>query len=166
MTWRGSTDLKDRIFGALLYLLPLFYLFYLSPFGTYLLNQFPFLNLIALPLIPLAIVYGFLTKIIGGFAGLVIFIVLFAAVVRNPRISHFIRFNTMQSILIDILLSLLALVLSFLLGSIDFGLFTETLFNTIFLGTLVACVYGIVQSAMGKYAEIPGISEAAYSQVP
>jgi uncharacterized membrane protein len=168
MTWRGSTDFKDRIFGALLYLLPLFYLFYLSPFGKSLLNQFEFLNLIALPLIPLLLVYGLLASIpiIGSFTGLLIFVLIFALVVRNPRISHFIRFNAMQSILLDILLSLLALILSFVLGSINLGLLTETLFNTIFLGTLVACIYGIVQSAMGKYPEIPGISEAAYSQVP
>jgi hypothetical protein len=53
-----------------------------------------------------------------------------------------------------------------LLGSINLSLLTETLYNTIFLGTLVACIYAIIQSAMGKYAEIPGISEAAYSQVP
>lgn len=168
MTWRGSTDLKDRIFGALLYLLPLFYLFYLSPFGTYLLNQFEFLNLLTIPLLPLALIYGLLASIpiIGRFAGLLIFVLIFATVVRNPRISHFIRFNAMQSILLDILLSLLAFVLSFILKGINLGLLTETLFNTIFLGTLVACIYGIVQSAMGKYPEIPGISEAAYSQVP
>lgn len=168
MTWRSSNDFKDRIFGALLYLLPLFYLFYLSPFGTYLLNQFPFLSFLSIPLIPLAIVYGLLSTIpiIGRFAGLLIFVLIFAMVVRNPKISHFIRFNAMQSILIDILLSLLAFILSFLLGGINLGLFTETLFNTIFLGTLVACIYAIVQSARGKYPEMPGISEAAYSQVP
>lgn len=166
MTWRGSIDTKDRIIGALLYLLPLFYLFYQSPFGKYLLTQFPFLNFLGIPLLPIALIYGILAPIFGGFAGLIIFIIIFAAIVRNPKFSHFVRFNGMQSILIDILLSLLALVLSFLLESIGFGLLTETLYNTIFLGTLVACGYGIVQSAMGKYAEIPAISEAAYSQVP
>jgi hypothetical protein len=157
MTWRGSTDAKDRFFAALVYLLPLFYAF---PFGEYLFAQFPFLQLIAIPLIPLGIVYSF------PFAGLIIFIILFAAVVRNPRISHFIRFNTMQAILLDIFLFLVSLVTGFLLRGINFGLLTETLYNVIFLGTLVACIYGIVQSIMGKYAEIPAISEAAYSQVP
>ncbi len=157
MTWRGSTDAKDRFFGALVYLLPLFYAL---PFGQYLLAQFPFLQLIFIPLIPLTIIYSF------PFAGLIIFIILFAAVVRNPRISHFIRFNTMQAILLDIFLFLVSLVTGFLLGGINFGLLTVTLYNAIFLGTLVACIYGMVQSIMGKYAEIPAISEAAYSQVP
>ena len=157
MTWRGSTDAKDRFFGALVYLLPLFYAL---PFGKYLFAQFPFLELIFIPLIPLTIIYSF------PFAGLIIFIILFAAVVRNSRISHFIRFNTMQAILLDILLILISLVTNFLLRGINFGLLTQTLYNLIFLGILVACIYGIVQSIMGKYAEIPAISEAAYSQVP
>jgi hypothetical protein len=155
MNWRGSPDWKDKLFGALVYLFPLFSLYFQSPFGSYLLNQFAFLNFIAIPLFPLAIIYKLLASLplIGNFAGLIIFIILFAAVVRNPDISHFIRYNAMQAILIDILLSLLGLVLSFIL-------------NTIFLGTLVACIFGIIQSIMGKYAEIPLISEAAYSQVP
>lgn len=169
MTWRSSTDWKDKIFGALVYLFPLFSLFFQPPdFGQYLIGQFPFLNLIAIPLLPLAIIYNLLASLplIGSFAGLIIFIILFAAVVRNPDISHFIRYNAMQAILIDILLSLLSLVLSFILKGINIELFTEVLFNTIFLGTLVACIFGIIQSIMGKYAEIPLISEAAYSQVP
>ena len=156
--WRGSTDTKDRIFAALVYLLPLIYVL---PFGMSLLIQFPLLGFIYLPLQPLiSIYYGF------PLAGIIIFFVLFLAVVRNQRISHFIRFNTMQSILLDILLVLCSLALGVLgrgLGSNS--LLILTLKNTIFLGTLAACFYSIIQSALGRYAEIPTISEAAYSQV-
>lgn len=166
MTGRDSKDLKDRFFGAIVYLLPLFSLYFETNFGAYLLNQFPFLNLIQIPLIPILLIYGILGNQIGRFTGLIIFIILFATVIRNPKINHFIRFNTMQAILIDILLSLLSLVLSFLLGSIDLGLFTQVVYNTVFLGTLAACIYSIVLSIMGKYSEMPVISEAAYSQVP
>ncbi|MBD2021803.1 hypothetical protein H6F43_16605, partial [Leptolyngbya sp. FACHB-36] len=41
----------------------------------------------------------------------------------------------------------------------------QTLFNTIFLGVVAAVGYAVVQSALGRYAEIPTISEAAYTQV-
>jgi len=44
-------------------------------------------------------------------------------------------------------------------------LLTTTLFNTVFLGTLAAVIYSVAQSVLGRYAEIPTISEAAYSQV-
>ncbi|CCI09441.1 Tic20 family protein [Microcystis aeruginosa] len=158
MTWRGSTDTKDRIFAALVYLLPLYSAF---AFGDSIFQQIPFLGAaLAIALYPLAFLYSSL----GSFGSLIIFFVLFLAVVRNPRISHFIRFNTMQAILIDILVSLLRLVLDFVARG-GANLVVETLFNVVFLGAFAACVYSIIQSFIGKYADIPTISEAAYSQV-
>lgn len=158
MTWRGSTDGKDRLFGALLYIFPLVDVL---PFSQFILQQFPQLALIYLPLQPLInFYYGF------PFAGFIIFLLLFMAVVRNERISYFIRFNAMQSILMGILLILCQLGLGILLRGLGRGLLIETLYNAIFLGTLAACFYSIVQSALGRYAEIPTISEAAYSQIP
>ncbi len=159
MTWRGSTDTKDRIFAALVYLLPLYSAF---AFGIFIFRQIPFLKeALAIVLTPLAFLYSSL----GSFGSLIIFFVLFFAVVRNPRISHFIRFNTMQAILIDILVYLLGLLLGFVARGLGANLVVETLFNVVFLGAFAACVYSIIQSVIGKYADIPTISEAAYSQV-
>ncbi|NET58181.1 MAG: hypothetical protein F6K47_19100 [Symploca sp. SIO2E6] len=156
MTWRGSTDFKDRIFASLPYLIPLFYAI---PFGRFLFSQFPVLKLILIPLIPLEIIYSV------PFAGIAVFFILFLAVVRNPRVAHFIRFNTMQAILLDIIIILCGLLLPILLEGLGTNLLTETLYNIVFLGTLFACGYSIVQSCLGLYAEIPGISEAVYQQV-
>ena len=159
MTWRGSTDTKDRIFAALVYLLPLYSAF---AFGIFIFQQIPFLGAaLVIVLTPLAFLYSSL----GSFGSLIIFFVLFLAVVRNPRISHFIRFNTMQAILIEILVYLLGLVLGFVARGLGANLVVETLFNVVFLGAFAACVYSIIQSFIGKYADIPTISEAAYSQV-
>ena len=159
MTWRGSTDTKDRIFAALVYLLPLYSAF---AFGIFIFRQIPFLGAaLAIVLTPLAFLYSSL----GSFGSLIIFFVLFLAVVRNPRISHFIRFNTMQAILIDILVYLLGLALGFIARGLGANLVVETLFNVVFLGAFAACVYSIIQSVIGKYADIPTISDAAYSQV-
>jgi 4-amino-4-deoxy-L-arabinose transferase-like glycosyltransferase len=159
MTWRGSTDTKDRIFAALVYLLPLYSAFAL---GDSIFQQIPFLGAaLVIVLTPLAFLYSSL----GSFGSLIIFFVLFFAVVRNPRISHFIRFNTMQAILIDILVYLLGLVLGFVARGLGANLVVETLYNVVFLGAFAACVYSIIQSVIGKYADIPTISEAAYSQV-
>ena len=71
----------------------------------------------------------------------------------------------MQSILIGIVLSLVGLAMGILLPVLGKSLLIETLFNIIFLGTLAVSFYSIVQSALGRYAEIPGISEASYLQV-
>ncbi|ACA98174.1 MULTISPECIES: Tic20 family protein [Cyanophyceae] len=151
-----TTEPTDRLFGALPYLLPLVYAL---PFGLPFLMRFPILAVIYVPLQPLIRLYSF------PFAGLIIFFILYAAVVRNSKISHFIRFNTLQAILIDIALVLFGILIRFF-GFGGGSLLVETLSNVAFLGTLVACLYAMVQSILGKYAELPTISQAAYSQLP
>jgi len=157
MAWRGSTTVKDRIFASLPYLLPIISAL---PFGSFLFRQFPALAIILVPLQPVLFIYSAIP-----FAGLVIFFLLFLLVVRNERIIHFIRFNTMQAILLDILLVLCSLLFDILMRGLGTNLVTETLFNIVFLGTVVACGYSIVQSLLGQYAEIPTLSEAVHAQV-
>ncbi|MDJ0800195.1 MAG: hypothetical protein QNJ51_25875 [Calothrix sp. MO_167.B12] len=157
MTWRGSTTIKDRIFASLPYLLPLVEVF---KYGVFLMDQFPPLRLVFVPIMPLLRVYYGVR-----YAGLLIFLGLFIFVVRNERISHFIRFNTMQALLLDISIFLFG-ILTDLLAVIRIGSFAiQTLSTTIFLGILAAVVYSVVQSLMGRYAEIPAVSDAVYMQV-
>ncbi len=165
MAWRGSTTLSDRIFSCLVYLLPLMDVVGLAGGVLIASGSFltPVLAAIVLPLSPLfSIYYGF-----GGFMPLIIFFALYMLVVRNESVPHFIRFNAMQSILIGIVLSLFSILWSFVFSSIfpATSLVTQTIFNTIFLAVIAAVGYSIVQSALGRYAEIPTISEAAYTQV-
>ena len=74
-----TTEPTDRLFGALPYLLPLVYAL---PLGLPFLAKFPFLAIIYVPLQPLIALYSF------PFAGLIIFFVLYSAVVRNTRIYY------------------------------------------------------------------------------
>ncbi|MEM1368991.1 MAG: Tic20 family protein [Cyanobacteria bacterium P01_H01_bin.15] len=154
----SELDIKDRLFSALVYLIPLYYAL---PFGQFLLRQFPVLQIIEIPVIPIAIVYGSIP-----FAGFIVFIALYAAVINNPNISRFIRFNTMQAILIDVLLFVIGLIMSFVAQSFGATLITETLYNLVFLGSLAACVFGIVESIRGNYADLPVLSETVNNQVP
>jgi len=155
MTWRGSTTVSDRIFASLPYLLPLVDGLM---FGRFLFQQFPVLQLLLIPLAPLMQIYSL------PFASLVIFFALYLGVVRNENISHFIRFNAMQAILLDIVLMLCGLVLP-ILAKVQIAFIAETLYNMVFLGVLAAFVYAVVQSALGRYAEIPPLSDAVYMQV-
>ncbi|AFY78451.1 MAG: hypothetical protein IGR93_20220 [Hydrococcus sp. C42_A2020_068] len=154
----GVTEAKDRVLAALIYILPLIYGL---PFGIPLLKDFPILSTLYVPLSPLiSLYYGF------PLMGIIIFFVLLFAVVRNERVSHFIRFNAMQVILLNILLFIGNLIFAILeQGFSPNSLLVLTLLNTVFLGTVAASIYGMVQSARGVYAELPGIAEAAYSQV-
>lgn len=157
MSWRGSTTFPDRIFACLPYLLPLIEVF---AFGQFFLNDFPLLKLIFLPLLPLLTIYSGIP-----YAGMIIFFALWLLVVRNEKISHFIRFNTMQAIILDIVIflcSILTDIVKFVPGS---GFAMQTLYTTIFMGIVAAVVYCVAQSLVGKYAEIPAISDAVYMQV-
>ncbi|MBD2354278.1 hypothetical protein H6G41_06490 [Tolypothrix sp. FACHB-123] len=158
MAWRGSTTVSDRILACLPYLLPLIdgLMFgYIS-----LLRQFPALRLFFSPLEPIAAIYASL----GQIGQLIVFFALFFLVVRNEKIAHFIRFNTMQAILLDIIVFLCSIVLRVVaLPGIDFAV--QTVASTIFLGLVAAVGYSVAQSLMGRYAEIPAISDAVYMQV-
>lgn len=163
MAWRGSTSPTDRVFACIAYLLPV--LDVLGFVGIPLLGSgsflAPLIALIIQPLLPLLIFY-YTTP----FLPLAVFFALYLLVVRNETIAHFIRFNVMQSILFGIVLSLFSILWQYALAGIFSGtLVQDTLFNTIFLGTIVAVGYAVVQSALGRYAEIPTISDAAYTQV-
>ncbi len=158
MVWRSFTTPRDRICAALVYLIPLYDGI---TYGHFLFAQFPFLAYLKYLLIPLAIVYSLIPFGLGSF---LVFIALFVGVVRNEKIPHFIRFNTMQAILISILLALISLIYDVILASLIEGFLAEVLFNTIFLGVLAMVGYSVVQSARGRYAEMPLISEASYLQ--
>lgn len=166
MTWRGTVTIQDRLFGCLPYLLPLVEVSLLGlafAFGSQigLFAQFPIFGVLLIPLMPLIQLYaGF------PFAGLIIFMMLIFLVVRNTNISHFIRFNTMQAILLDIVLFLCRIILDMVLvPAFKTGLFVDTVLNVVLLGLLAAISYSVVQTLRGEYAEIPTLSEAVHMQV-
>ena len=66
--------------------------------------------------------------------------VLFLAVVRNPQVPYFLRFNVLQAILLDIVLVVVSLAFQLLrIGSLGFA--GRTLANTVFLGMLVLLLF-------------------------
>ncbi|MEM7557170.1 MAG: hypothetical protein AAF378_24400, partial [Cyanobacteria bacterium P01_A01_bin.84] len=75
------------------------------------------------------------------------------------RIPYFIRFNTLQSILFGIAISLISIVFGTFgaLGLI--GSFT-------FIVATGASLFCMVECILGRYPEIPSISAAVYSQLP
>lgn len=156
MNQSDNTPTLDRLYACLVYLLPL--LDGVS-FGAFF---FKALHLDSVFFLLLGI-YGSLP--LQPFTGLIVFFVLLLAVVRRENIPHFIRFNTMQALLLDIVLMLCGLILDVLRSIIASGLFVETLYNTVFLGLVAAIGYCVVQSIRGQYAEIPAISDAVKMQV-
>jgi uncharacterized membrane protein len=147
----------QRLLAALAYLVPWSDAI---GFGASLFNQFPVLRWLALPAVPLQILQNAVPL-----GGLVLFLVLFLAVARNPQVPYFVRFAVFQALLIDIVLVLLQLAFQTLFPSLADTFLVRTLANAVFLGTLLVVLYGIVEAARGREAEIPTVSEAVRMQL-
>ena len=159
----GSATALDRAFAALSYVMPLASALRAGAyFFSFLAEQAPpvlnILQILLLPLSPLLFIEN------NPILGLGIFILLFAFVVRNTDISRFIRFNVLQAILVSFMISIGSLILSVL--GITSGIVGETLLNVLFLGGMAVVIYSVAQSVLGRYAEIPTISEAVNMQMP
>ena len=131
-------------------------------FGTPLFRMVPALQVTALPAWPLLVLEQTIP-----FGVLVLFLVLFLVVVRNPSVPYMVRFNVLQAILIDIVLVLLNLAFQILLVPLGVGgdFLIRTLSNTIFLGTFLLVVFALVQCIRGQEADIPTVSEAVRMQI-
>jgi uncharacterized membrane protein len=157
MSWQSSETPADRFFGSLAYLLPIADVYF---FGLFVFQQFPLVAKLYDPLAPLLALNN------NRIGGLMLFLGLYIGVVINPRISRFIRFNVLQAILIGILISLCGLLLQYvLLPVMGPSPITQVLMNTVFFGTWAMAGYGIFMSALGKYTEIPQLSQTAQMQV-
>jgi hypothetical protein len=156
MSWQSSQTIADRVFGSLAYLLPIADVAF---FGYFAVNQFPIFGDLYRSLAPVL-------QLNSGFTGLVLFLLLYVCVVINPKVSRFIRFNVLQSILIGILLFLCGFPIRFALESNLLPIeVTQILMNTVFFGTWAIVVYGVIMSALGRYTEIPQLSQTAQMQV-
>ena len=152
----ADIPLWQRPLAVLAYLLPWSAAL---PFGSSLDNLFPALQWLVVPALPLVMLERSVP-----FGGFLLFLVLFLAVVRNPRVPYFLRFNVLQAILLDIVLVVLSLAFQLLrLGSLGFA--GRTLANTVFLGVLVLLLFALVQCLRGKEADIPTLSEAVRMQL-
>ena len=160
----GSATALDRAFAALAYVMPLTSTLGVgTAFFGFLGSQAPgLLSLFFLLLLPLSPFIWIETQ---PFLGLAVFIALFAFVVRNTSISRFIRFNVLQAILVSFVISVGGLAIN-TLGPLTQGLLGETLMNVFFLGGMAIVVYSVTQTVMGRYAEIPTVSEAINMQLP
>ncbi|MBE9030955.1 hypothetical protein IQ266_14555 [filamentous cyanobacterium LEGE 11480] len=171
MAWRGSSTIVDRIWAALPYILPIasssFYAFAFV-------KLLPATAVVMAPISLIGMAYYSVVGTLGMFGELLIFFGLFLFVVRNPKISHFIRYNTMQAMMIGIMITLVNAVFQAINLSAQFvfmqqatdplGFVLLFFFAAIFVFAAASYCYSLYSVAQGKYAEIKWISDAAYAQ--
>ena len=122
------------------------------PFGYHLFYKYSFLNVLSFLTYPIETIERSNT-----FGGLLLFIVIFAGLVRNPKVPYFVRYNACQALLLDIALIIISylmrIVQLFELGSI------------IFIFTLCIFIYSISKCIYGVEPEIPFISKSVRMQI-
>lgn len=163
MAWRGGTSPLERFYGCLPYALPMSAVLVM---GTFLFNQIPGLLESYFLFFQLARIlsFGIVPPLLD--VRFAVWLCLFFLVVRNERIKHFLRFNTMQALMIDIIIVLVQLVVQLIgqgVGGLDFfRVLFESVFTATFLAVNAAFIYSIVQNIRGLYPEIPMVSDIAY----
>jgi Chloroplast import apparatus Tic20-like len=163
MAWRGGTSPLERFYGCLPYALPMSAV---VGMGIFLFSQIPGLQESYFLFFELAKIlnFGIVPPILN--IRIVVWICLFTLVVRNERFKHFLRFNTMQALMIDIIITLVALVIELIgrgFGGVPFfGIFVLSVFTATFLAVNAAFIYAVVQNIRGLYPEIPMVSDIAY----
>lgn len=163
MARRSSVSYLDRLYAGLPYLLPIASVVLFGRLSLF--TQIPILETIFLPII---IIENILSTSIIDFISirLVVWFSVFIGVVRNYKINHFVRFNAIQALLLDIVVVLVSVIVRLLAQVSVFNFILEIIINVTFLGITAAFLYAVFQCARGKYAEIPVISDAAYHQIP
>mmetsp|Transcript_12421 Transcript_12421/g.31530 ORF Transcript_12421/g.31530 Transcript_12421/m.31530 type:complete len:251 (-) Transcript_12421:174-926(-) len=154
-------DLGDRIVASVPYLLPL--LDGLR-YGRFFFAEFPQTAIVLAPLQPLIKTYYTLP-----FASLIVFFSMYYGIVNNYKFSRFIRFNAMQTILLDILLIIPSLIENFFLRGPKSGAILElyiSFYNFVWLYVAACVIYGVAACLAGETPRIPGVADAADRQVP
>ncbi|PIA25598.1 hypothetical protein AQUCO_11000017v1 [Aquilegia coerulea] len=156
---KNNIDLPDRIISAVCYFYPFFDGI---QYGKYVINQFTPIQVLLQPLIPSIRVFKSFP-----FNGFLVFLTLYFVIVRNRNFSRYVRFNTMQAIVLDVLLIFPDLIERSFNPKEGVGLdFLMSLDSTVFLFLLVSLIYGSTSCALGQIPRLPIVAEAAERQVP
>lgn len=153
-----SADAPDRLISAIAYLYPFFDG---VQYGKYVITQFSPFQAFIQPLVPAIRVFKSFP-----FNGFLVFLTLYFVVVRNPNFSRYVRFNTMQAIVLDVLLIFPDLLERSFNPRDGVGLdVMMSLDSTVFLFLLVCLLYGSSSCLLGRLPRLPIVAEAADRQV-
>ncbi len=147
----------QRLIGMYIYMLPWSEAI---PFGSNLFVQIPLLKWLTLPTLPFLVLETAIP-----FGSLILFITLFLAVIRNPKIPYFLRYNTLQAILFNIAIYLMRYAFQIIINPLGNGLIVRTLYSTVFIGALTIVIFAIGECLQGKEPDFPGFSEAVKMQL-
>ena len=130
------------------------------PFGNHLYLKYPLLQIIQIPAIPIILIERSIP-----FGNLLLFLLIFIGLVRNQKISYFLRFNALQSLLINIGIIIISYTFQILFSSFENTLIIRTFSSTFLISIFSMISFCIWFCLKGKEPNLPGISNATKMQL-
>ncbi len=146
-----------KILGVILYMIP--WADSLT-FGNHLYIKYPFTQIIQIPAIPIILIERSIP-----FGNLLLFLAIFIGLIRNSKISYFLRFNAMQSLLINIGIIIVSFIFEIIFSPFLNSLIIRTFSSTLFISLFSVIIYCVWSCTQGKEPDLPIISEATKMQL-
>ena len=150
-------SLGAKILGILLYMIP--WVDSLK-FGNHLYLKYPFTQIIQIPAIPIIIIERSIP-----FGNLLLFLAIFIGIVRNNKVSYFIRFNALQSLIINIGIIIISFIFEIFFNPFANSLIIRTFSSTLLISLFAMITYCVWSCTQGNEPNLPGISEATKMQL-
>tara|TARA_B100000965_G_scaffold376956_1_gene370645 strand:+ start:131 stop:589 length:459 start_codon:yes stop_codon:yes gene_type:complete len=150
-------SLGSRMLGVLLYMIPWSDSI---KFGNHLYIKYPFTQIIQVPAIPI-----FLIERLIPFGSLLLFLAIFLGLVRNSKVPYFLRFNALQSLLIDIGIVIVSFIFEIIFSPFLNTLIIRTFSSTLLISLLSVIGYCVWSCTQGNEPNLPGISQATKMQL-
>ena len=150
-------SLGARLLGVLLYMIP--WSDSLT-FGNHLYIKYPFIQIIQIPAIPIILIERSIP-----FGSLLLFLAIFFGLVRNSKVSYFLRFNALQSLLINIGIIIASFIFEIIFSPFANSLIIRTLSSSLLISILLMIIYSVWSCTQGNEPNLPGISQAAKMQL-
>ena len=146
-----------KILGVLLYMIP--WADCLT-FGNHLYVKYPFTQIIQIPAIPIILIERSIP-----FGNLLLFLAIFIGLVRNTKISYFLRFNALQSLLINIGIIIVNFIFEIIFSPFLNSLIIRTFSSTLLFSLFAVIVYCVWSCTQGNEPDLPIISDATKMQL-
>ena len=146
-----------RVLGILLYMIP--WSDSLT-FGNHLYIKYPFIQLIQIPAVPIILIERSIP-----FGSLLLFLAIFLGIVRNNKVSYFLRFNGLQSLLLNIGIIIVGFIFEIIFSPFLNSLIIRTISSTLLISLFSVIVYCIWSCTKGNEPDLPVISQATRMQL-
>ena len=150
-------SIGEKILGVLLYMIP--WADCLT-FGNHLYVKYPFTQIIQIPAIPIILIERSIP-----FGNLLLFLAIFIGLVRNTKISYFLRFNALQSLLINIGIIIINFIFEIIFNPFLNSLIIRTFSSTLLFSLFAVIIYCVWSCTQGNEPDLPIISEATKMQL-